>query len=166
MVNLRENIAPRLLAALCAATTLAYPGSARAEAPSTNRESGRLPETLPYVARMVPPPGYAPASHPKYGLLLAGGVFFGLGYYGQISAKGAGDSRFVPVVGPLVEHYAGYELLQLAGLGFAAWSILSPHRDFALVDAPRAAATQPGVAWNLSPRAGGSGFELDLSGRF
>ena len=166
MVMTMSPLDRRAIAACLGVAFLAGAGEARAEGRNAN---AGLPETLPYVARLAPPPGYERTSHPNWGLVVAGGVFFALGYYGEVEAPDAGRARFVPVAGPFIEHSAGYGILQIAGVGLGAWGILQPHHDFSLSHSARSASVtrRPGVSWDLAPRATGhSGFELALTGRF
>lgn len=86
--------------------------------------------SLPYVARMEPPPGYTATSHPRYGWLVAGGAILALGYYGHVRSDDPNGVRFIPVAGPLVDRYWGFAFLQALGAGLGTWSIVSPHREF------------------------------------
>lgn len=119
------------------------------------------PETLPFVARMVPPPGYEPSSHPRYGWLVTGAALFGLGYYGHAKSDDPSAVRFAPIAGPLIDRYWGFAALQVLGAGLGSWAILSPHREFVRTGEARGHETQRALL-QLSPGPG----SIALSGEF
>jgi hypothetical protein len=74
---------------------------------------GKAPDPLAYDARLPMASRYEPRSHPRWGLVIVGGVLFGAGY--SFAVAGAVDTKFkdqggfllVPVAGPWLTIAAG-----------------------------------------------------------